>query len=134
MRRRALSAVTALIALGALAPGASATEEWCEEDPAMTIRTPAGNNVVAFLTNKALGTEHVAALRAATESYTVQAVSNALATDVEIQVSIPDDQYASGFATLSTASTQPYGGGTVLDSEPGKSGQVTKLRFRLDVP
>jgi|SRR6266542_4274689 len=134
MKRLLLCILMGLLCVGLLVPVARADDYWCEGDPAVTIRTPTGNTVVVYLTLRALGTEHAAALRDATETYTVQAVSNAPATDVELQVSIPDDQYASGFPTVSTASTQPFGGGTVLDSEPGKSGQMTKLRFRLDVP
>lgn len=135
MKRRLLSALVALVCLGVLAPAVSAGEEgWCQSDPAIAVRTPAGNTVVVHLTLMAQGTEHAAALRDAVESYTVEAVSNQPATDVEIRVLVADDEYGSGFSTISTASTQPFGGGTVLDSETGKSGQLVRLRFRVDVP
>src|SRR5215216_4080494 len=120
MKRFFWSILMALLCLGTLVPAVGAEEEqWCWTDPAIVVRTPSGNTVVVYLTLGALGTQHADALRAATESYTVQAVSNAPATDVEVQVRVPDDAYAAGFSTVNIVSTQPNGGGTVLDSEPG---------------
>jgi len=127
----------ALLCLGLLVPAASADEElWCDNgsDPTVVISTPGGNTVVVHVTNWAQSSVHQAALRAATITYTAQPVTGQPATDVEIQVTVPDDQYETGFRIRSVASTQPFGAGTVLASEEGKSGQAQKLRFRLDVP
>src|SRR5687767_3132230 len=106
---------------------------WCETDPAVVVHTPGGSTVVVHLTNAALGTEHAAALRAATITTTVQAGSGST-TDVEVEVTVPDDAHATRFATRSVVSTGPWGDGTVLATDTGKSGQPMKLRFRLDVP
>lgn len=133
IRRLVVCGVVALLGVGAMAPAAGAYDEWCESDPAVVVRTPGGNTVVVHVTNAALGTEHVAALRAASISSTVQAGTGA-GTDVEIEVTVPDDAVATGFATRTTASTLPWGAGTVLATDTGKSGQVMKLRFSLDVP
>jgi hypothetical protein len=134
MKRRFVAAAAALLCLGVLAPAVSAGDDWCSTDPAVVIHTPGGNTVVVHLTDSALGSEHAAALRDAEITQTVQTVSNQPATDVEIQVVVPDDAFATGFRTQSVASTQPDGAGTVLASDEGKSGQTMKLRFRLDVP
>ena len=132
-RRFALCGVVAVVGVGAMAPTAGAYEEWCEADPAVVIRTPGGNTVVVHVTNAALGTAHAAALRAASISSTVQAGGGA-GTDVEIEVTVPDDAVATGFATRTMVSTLPWGAGTVLATDTGNSGRVMKLRFRLDIP
>jgi hypothetical protein len=133
IRRFLLCGVVALLGVGALAPAAGAYDEWCEVDPAVLVRTPGGNTVVVHITSAALGIEHEAALRAASISTTVQA-GGAGGTDVEIEVTVPDDALATGFSTRTMASTLPWGTGTVLATETGKSGQAMKLRFRLDIP
>jgi hypothetical protein len=129
-----LPLVAALLCAGSLASAVSADGEWCETDPVVLVRTPAGNQAMVHVTLYGLGTEHQAALRAATISYTTQSVSGQAATDVEIQVVVPDDQSAAGFSVRSVASTLPYASGTVLASDAGKSGLAMKLRFRLDQP
>ena len=117
----------------AVAAPAMAGDEWCPADPAVVVRTPAGNTVVVHITIWALGAEHAAALRDAAIVTSVTAASSS-ATDVEIQVTVPDDAYATGFSTRVVASTHPWEAGTVLATDAGKSGQAMKLRFRLDVP
>lgn len=134
MKRLFLSILMALLCLGALVPVASADYEWeCDTDPTVVISTPGGNTVVVHVTDSAQDSVHLAALRAVAISYTTQAVTGQPATDVEIQVTVPDDQYETNFPVRSVASTQPFRAGTVLASADGKSGQTLKLRFRLDV-
>ncbi|HET7771089.1 MAG TPA: hypothetical protein VFN74_20110 [Chloroflexota bacterium] len=127
-----LSTVLAAGSASALASTAGAADEWCEVDPAVVIRTPGGNKVVVHVTYAALGREHQATLRETAISTTVRAAGPS-ATDVEIQVLIPNDRFATGFQTRSMVSTLPFGKGTPLASDQGKSGQAMKLRFRLDV-
>ena len=134
MKRSVLSLALCLLALGAFAPAALAGDEWCPVDPSLVVRTLAGNTVVVHITTYALGSEHVPALRDAAISYTVQPVPGQAATDVDVDIVVPDDAFAVGFPTRAAVSTQPFEGGTVLDSDSGKSGQAMKLRFRLDVP
>ena len=133
IRRPLLSAVVALLSAGALAAPALAGDEWCPADPAVVVRTPGGNTVVVHVTVWALGAEHRAALRDAAIVTTARAASS-IATDVEIQVTVPNDAYATGFSTRAVVSTLPWEAGTVLATDGGKSGQAMKLRFRLDVP
>ena len=128
-----LSTAVAGLGLSAVAAPAIAGDEWCPADPAVVVRTPAGNMVVVHVTIWALGAEHKAALRDAAIVTTATAASSA-ATDVEIQVTVPDDAYATGFSTRAVASTHPWEAGTVLATDEGKSGQAMKLRFRLDIP
>ena len=128
-----LSTAVAGLGVVAVAAPAMAGDEWCPTDPAVVVRTPAGNTVVVHVTSWALGAEHAAALRDAAIVTTATAASSS-ATDVEIQVTVPNDAYATGFSTRAVASTLPWEAGTVLATDGGKSGQAMKLRFRLDVP
>ncbi len=133
MRRRLVAgAVAALLAL-AVVPTASA-DDWCFGDPTVVIRTPAGNTVVVHATIYALGSQHLQAVRDATIAQTVQATSDGLGTDVQLDVVVPDDQYATGFPVRVVVSTGALGGGTVYDDESGQSGKVVKLKFTLSVP
>ena len=116
-----------------LATPALAGDEWCAGDPAVMVRTPGGSTVVVHVTLWALGAEHQAALRDVAIVTTATAATGP-ATDVEIEVTVPDDAYATGFSTRAVASTLPWEAGTLLASDAGKSGQAMKLRFRLDVP
>ena len=134
MKRILLSVLVALICLGTLAPAVGADDSWCATDPSVVIRTPGGNTVVVHVTNYAQGSQHLPALRDAAISHTTQAVPGQAATDVEIQVLVPDDEHATGYPTRSVVSTLPFEGGTVLARDEGKSGKPMKLRFRLDVP
>ena len=133
IRRLLLSKVVAVLGVGVLAPAVAAMDEWCAADPAVVIRTPGGNTVVVHVVNEALGTEHAAALRKAAVTTSTRP-AGASATDVEIQVTVPHDTIATGFSTRTSASTLPWGRGTLLATATGKSGRAMKLRFRLDVP
>ena len=128
-----LSNAVAVLGVGVLAPAVSAADEWCADDPAVVIRTPGGNTVVVHVVNEALGTEHAAAVRKAAITTSTRR-AGASATEVEIQVTVPNDASAAGFSTRTSASTLPWGRGTLLATATGKSGRAMKLRFRLDVP
>jgi len=133
MRRRLVAGAMAALLAVAVVPTASAFEEWCQSDPTVVIRTPSGNTVVVHVTDYALGTQHLQALRDAAITQTVQATSNGQGTDVTLEVLIPDDADGTAFPVRSVASSGPYGGGTVYDDESGQSGKVVKLKFTLNV-
>ena len=123
----------ALLALTAGVPAASA-EEWCDTDPTVIVRTPGGSTVVVHATIGVQSSDHLSAARAATIAQTVQATNDGLGTNVQLDVVVPDDQYATGFPVRVVASSGPFGGGTVYDDESGQSGKVVKLKFTLSVP
>ena len=133
MRRRLVVGVAAVLLALALTPTVWA-DEWCQNDPAVVIRTPAGKTVVVHVTNYALGAQHLNALNAARIDQAVRPAANGHGTQVAIEVTVPDDAYASGFPVRSVVSTKPFGRGTVYDDESGLSGNTLRLSFRLDVP
>ena len=123
----------ALLALTAAAPTAWA-DEFCETDPVVTVRTPGGNTVVVHATIGVPTSDHLPAARAATVAQTVEATSDGQGTNVQLEVVVPDDQYATGFPVRVVASSGPFGGGTVYDDEGGQSGKVVKLKFTVNTP
>ena len=134
MRRFLLAAIVAVALLLALAPGMSAGAKWCDEDPLVLIQTPGGSLVPVYVTVGALGTEHLPAVLLAAITYTAKPVHDGRATHVQLDVVLPDDEFASHFETRATASTGPMATGTIYDSTYGYSGEVMRLVFKLDVP
>lgn len=134
--RHALAAVVALVVgLLLLAPGAppaAASDEWCESDPAVAIRTPAGAVVVVYVTNGALGAEHRPALARTRIDYAAAVAPGGAGTLVDLEVMVPDD--GGRFATRSVVSTGPLKTGAVLATAEGRSGQPMRLWFVLAVP
>ncbi len=111
--------------------------EWCDTDPLVAITTPGGNVVPVYVMVGVLGAEHLPAAQVASILYTTasdKATAGGAATKVELTVLVPDDAFATGFPTRSTASSEPYGTGIVYDSTYGKSGQQMVLKFTLPVP
>ena len=125
----------------AAAQGADAIAEWCEVDPALVVRTPAGRVVVLHVTTSGLGREHLGAVRQATISSTTSPVGGGPdpagpdgAFRVEVVVEVPLGAGGQRFATKSVVSTRPFAGGTVLAAVSGQSGSPMRLAFRLDEP
>jgi hypothetical protein len=123
-----------VLLLGGPAPPAGAGEEWCETDPVVAVRTPAGNVVPVFVLTGAAGLEHLPAAQAASYAYTVQSLAGGAATRVRLEVRVPTVPVGAPFPTRATASTGPLGTGTVLDSATGSSGEAMRLTFTLGVP
>ena len=119
--------------LAGLAPAARASEQWCEDDPLVLVTTPSGVVVPVYVTNGALGLEHLAALQLARITYSVRAVEGERATLVQMEVVVPGDWLDDQFKTRSTASTGPLKTGAVLASDTGVSGRPMYLQFKLNV-
>jgi len=114
-----------------------AAAEWCDTDPLVLIRTPAGNEVPVYLLIGVLGAEHLPAAQAASiiyTSYLTKAKSGGEATRVRLIVLVPDDSFGSGFPTQVAASSGPMGSGSPYDRAEGTSGVELVLAFTLDVP
>jgi hypothetical protein len=135
MARRLLLAIftMAMIVL-AFAPARVAAAEWCDTDPLVLITTPGGAVVPVYVTNGALGAEHLATVQLAAMTYTTQPTANGRATLVHLDVRIPDDVFASHFATRSVASSGPLATGDIYANASGFSGQTMTLTFTLNVP
>jgi hypothetical protein len=134
MMRVLSSAIAALVLALALVPAAAASAEWCEYDPLVVISTPGGATVPVYVTSGALGTEHLAAVMSAAISYSATSAEGGEATVVRMTVLIPDDEFASHFATRSVVSTGPLKTGLLLAEATGFSGQAMPLQFKLAVP
>ncbi len=112
---------------------AHAGDEWCEVDPAVLITTPGGRLVVVYVTNGALGLEHLVAAQLAAVRHTVQPVEGGRATLVKMDVVVPNDLFGSGFPTKTTVSSGPLKTLTVYASATGTSGSPMRLEFTLPV-
>jgi hypothetical protein len=124
--------VVALLLWAVLVAGAAASEQWCEDDPVVVIVTPRGTLVPLYLTNAALGIEHLPALQAAKVTYTASPAG--AATVVRMGVTVPPDKFDERFPTRTTASTGPLRTGMILADAQGFSGQTMLMQFTLDVP
>jgi hypothetical protein len=87
--------------------------------------------VPIFVTNAALGLEHLPAVQLATISYTAKSAGTS--TLVKLTVTVPDDLFDSHFASRTTASMGPLATGSVLASASGFSGAAMNMQFMLDV-
>ncbi len=134
MGRYVLSTLAAVLLLAMLVPTGGAMGQWCEEDPLVVIQTPGGSAVPLYVTNGALGTEHLPAVLLAAIDYTTQSAEGGQATVVKLQVTIPDDSFDGHFETRSTVSTGPAKTGTIYAQGQGFSGQVMQMEFKLQVP
>lgn len=134
MKRLFLALLVSFAALVAVTPTANAAEEWCDTDPLVLIQTPGGALVAVYVTNGALGVEHLPAAQAATIGYSARPSANGRDTLVEMTVLVPDDLFGSGFPTRSTVSTGPLATGDIYATASGQSGTVMTMTFKLGVP
>ena len=118
------------------AVGDESVAEWCEVDPEVVIRTPAGNVVVLHVTNYGRGTENLPALQAARIVPFARPAGDAprQATEAEVLVLVPLGPGGRRFATRSVVSTGANATGHVLATASGESGQLLQLAFRLALP
>ncbi|HEU5316694.1 MAG TPA: hypothetical protein VFX49_11330 [Chloroflexota bacterium] len=133
-RRFAVATMLGLVpALGLATTAGAASDEWCDIDPLVVIKTPRGNLVPVYTTNGAKGLEHQATLPLTKVSYSAQAADGGK-TLVKMDVTVPNDLFGSGFATRTKISTGPMGTLDVLSTAEGTSGRVMRLQFTLDTP
>ena len=114
-------------------PVATASSQWCDTDPLLSITTPQGSVVPVYVTNSGNGVEHLAAVQAAQLSYTVSPEANGMKTLVTVTVLVPNDAFGP-FAVKSTVSSGPSATGRIYSSVAGASGHALKLTFVLDEP
>ncbi len=122
------------------APAALAAAKWCEDEPSVTIVTPAGHVVTVHVTNfaeAADGVDRLAALQKAVITWQVWPVEHGRATEVELTVLIPDDASGKHFQTRSEVTMEVDASGRpvppVLAQAHGVSGHAMHLHFKLDM-
>lgn len=135
-RRLAVLVVALLLAaLAAPAPVARASEEWCEIDPVVVVKTPQGNVVPVYVTSAAPSPKYLPQLLTAKLSHETRPARGGRATVVWLEVDIPSDALSGDdFRTRSIVSTGPLATGTILATADGLSGRAVRLTFDLDVP
>lgn len=132
MRHWVVALLMAMSMFMAFAPGVGAVAEWCEDDPPVTIVTPAGNEVLLHVTNYGEGLQNLPYVKQAQiVGQTARGNGRDELTKVEVMVYIPNDSAGRRFKTKSVISTGEFATGTVLDEVKGTSGQVRKLQFTL---
>ena len=114
---------------------AFASDGWCDSDPILVVRTPAGNLVPVYYNVGAqslLFTPNTL-LAALVMSYTAVPTSGGAATKVTLVVMVPSllDQ---SFATRDIVSTGAFGTGTVYAYTSGVSGEAMTSTFKLPYP
>jgi hypothetical protein len=111
------------------APALEASEQWCSGDPVEIIITSGGLAVPVFVTNSALGVEHLLTATTAQISYTTNATG--YGTNVIMTVMVPNDAFGSGFPTASVVSAGPDATLAILAQTSGTSGQTMTMEFKL---
>ncbi len=129
-----LRLVFAVVLVGMLAAcppasGVLASDQWCDNDPPVVIRTPGGALVTVYVTNGALGVQHLPAVELASIATDVSPAGGG--TRVRMRVLVPDDPFASGFPTRTVVSTGPFATGTIHARASGSSGQPMAMTFTL---
>lgn len=132
MARHAFCIFLALF-LAACAPASAAlaSDQWCDDDPPVVIHTPAGALVTVYVTNGALGVQHLPAVQLASIATDVSPAGGG--TLVRMHVLIPGDAFDSAFPTRSVVSTGPFATGTIHAQASGSSGRSMTMTFTLPV-
>jgi hypothetical protein len=133
--RSLLLSLPLLVLLGMTSPPAVAlaSDGWCDTDPILVIRTPAGRLIPVFVNVGArnlLFTPNTL-LGAVAPSYSATPTRDPLATSVTVKVTVPTLLFEASFATRSTISTGAFGTGTVYASTYGVSGESLTSTFQL---
>jgi hypothetical protein len=131
----ALCLVLGLI-LAVQPPIARASDGWCDTDPILIVRTPAGRLVPLYVTVGAqslLFTPNTL-LGSVVLSYTAVPTADAAVTEVSVVVNVRPSILASSFSTRQTVSTGAFGSGTVYARGYGVSGVPTTLVFEVPYP
>ena len=103
MKRFLLALLSASLLLS-LAISVVSADDWCSDDPPVAVHTPGGHTVVVKVTDYALGSQHLDALKNVTYSY-VAVPAGIGSTAVTLTVLIPGDVYAATFSTRSVVSS-----------------------------
>jgi hypothetical protein len=115
-----------------LSPRLEASEVWCNGDPVEIIVTSNQLVVPVFVTNSALGVDHLPAVLLAQISYTTKAQGPI--TLVEMTVVVPNGLVGSGYPTATVVTFGPDGTGPVLAQTTGNAGQPMNMSFTLAGP
>jgi hypothetical protein len=118
---------------GRSVPVARAGDEWCETDPLLVIRTPAGHLVSVYCLIGVAGPEGLVAglVGSLTLTYTAAAAGNRTRVTVSAEVPCGD---GAGYATRLTVSSQALGTGEVYGQTTGTCGGTMAVSFFLPVP
>lgn len=133
VQRRLVSGLLIALFLVAFAPASAATasDQWCEDDPPIVIHTPGGAIVTLYVTDSALGVQHLPAVQVA--SITADVGPAGGGTLVHVHVLVPGDAFDGHFPTRSVVSTGPFATGTIEATAGGFSGQTMAMAFTLPV-
>ena len=132
---RQLAAPLAALLILASGPSlATASEQWCNGDPVVVIRTPGGNLVPVYVTSSAPGPKYLANVLAARISYTASSAASGKATQVKMDVTVPTALFDGEFSTRTAASSGPLRTGVLYATASGRSGKAMHLVFNLNVP
>ncbi|HEY8742749.1 MAG TPA: hypothetical protein VIU62_06605 [Chloroflexota bacterium] len=157
-RRTMLAAVLSAVPLGALAAPVFAGAEWCDDDPPITLTTPEGKKVHAFVTLS--GRSAAFTSREEQQKYLLKDLQAAQITSTSrnagddgqatgdhqnqqqdcqavnftVIVTIPNDAKYGVFETRAIVSSEPNGTGTLYAKTHGKSSKPMELRFTIACP
>lgn len=127
------SLALAFLFLALAVPVASASEEWCSDDPPRVLITPHGNALVLYETLGAQGDLYVADLTLGLASTTYTATDQVRAgvdgTVFTLTVPVPNDLLLGSFADRAFVSSMPFATGTIYASSTGVSGTPLQLTF-----
>jgi hypothetical protein len=137
MKRRSALRGTAVLAAAALtaasAPAAFAAENWCDVDPVQLVITSGGKLVPIFVTNGARSVAHAPQLLLARITHSTKSVDGGRATQVTVNVTVPNGLLGSRFETRSVVSSGPLGTLTAYATTTGNSGSTMTMQFKLPV-
>lgn len=137
MRSLLLSvALPMMLLMTSPAAPALASDGWCDTDPILVVKTPAGNLVPVYVN---VGAQNLlntpdTLLGALAVSYTAVATSGGSATKVTVSVTVPSSLLDQSFATRNIISTGPFGTGEVYAYTSGVSGTAMISTFKLPSP
>jgi hypothetical protein len=114
-------------------PVAHAGDEWCDTDPLLVIRTPAGHLVPVYCLIGVFGAAALVAglVAGLTPTYTVAAAGDR--TRVTVTAAVPCGGGA-GYPTRLTVSSQALGAGEVYGQTTGACGEPLAVAFFLPLP
>ena len=122
-----------MVGLGVPATEALASDGWCDSDPILVIRTPAGNLVPVYVN---VGAQNLlftpdTLIGATVISYTVAPEKNGKpGTNATVSVFVPTLIFQA-FAIRNTISTGAFGTGVVYAYGTGTAGSILTLTFDL---